>query len=179
MATTNTTYIKGMTSQMQDAYRRACIRAFGADKNGAPLFVPRLVQGYGDAPDSKGTHDYERDKDNKALMIAGKPYCCALDISIKGWTGHFKQSQQAAIKWFLYCLAEEGFVGWYRYRRSFFKNQHMHIVYVGHKMKRSLINQVKEFFVGGDGLVGDEKEPFWTPPASAIAGLKLLFQRNN
>lgn len=176
----NSTYIIGMTPEMQAAYRQACIDTWGKDKNGNPKFVPRLVQGYGDAPASKGTHNWENDgaKKPRYYFHNGKKYACALDISIKGWAGWFSKTQEPTIKWFLFNLAKNGFVGWYRYRGSFLKNKHMHIIYVGHKLKPMLNTQVNDFLNDRDGLAGHQDEPFWTAPSDVDELLRKLWEAN-
>ena len=153
----------GMTAEMYQAFLSAC-RAAG-------IKPPRIVQTIGNAPASAGFHA-------KDGFIAKRPYCAAVDLSVKSFFGLIGYKDKT-IKWFLWHLALHGFVAWYRYRGPFTFNRHIHMVYVGVPMKPQLRRQVHDFLNGRTGLAGHALEPYWTAPQAADETLKRLYLKAN
>lgn len=148
---------------MFEAFLKACSEA--------GIKPPKIMQTIGNAKASAGYH--ARDG-----LFNGRPYCCAVDLSVRSFFGATGYNEKQ-IKWLLWHLARNGFVGWYRYRGSFQFNRHLHIVYVGHPMKAQLRAQVFSFLDDRNGLAGNAKEPFWTAPADCDAELRQMFLKSN
>jgi hypothetical protein len=147
----------GMFPRQFEDYIQACYAA--------KVDPDRISQTIGSAPASKGYHA----KDG-IIINGGKPYafCAATDLDTSGLS--VKQ-----IKTLLYHLAENDFVGWYRYLRPFHTNRHIHIVYASVYMKPQLQRQVVSYLNSRDGLAGNLIERFYTAPTELDEEIKKVF----
>jgi len=142
---------------------------------------PIITQTYGQAPDSKGVHAPDgtyKDSNGKEIF-----YTAALDLSVKQAATRLRDGGKLTmgekqIKWFLYCLAKNGFVAWYRYQGAF-AVKHIHAIYVGVPMKDALRSQVRDFLNDRTGLKGHARETFWTADSELDSELRRLFEANN
>jgi len=155
------------------AFNRACEQAG---------LKPVIVQTMGTATASAGTHEI----DGSYIAADGnkQSYCAAVDVSVNQKAVFLKTGAKVPmtderIKWFLWKLAENGFVAWYRRKSQGFEAAHIHAIFVGVAMKPVLDAQVRDFLAGRDGLRGHRKEEFWTAPAALDAELKKLFEAHN
>lgn len=160
----------GMTDAQYHAFCDACDEATICP----PKFParPRIVQAIGDAKASAGFHHQDGVQD-------GRPYCAAIDVSVKSFQVHGMNTARLQIKWFLYHMALHGWAGWYRFTGSFAHNQHIHAVWAGLPMKPALENQIIDFVHDRTGLVGHAKEEFWTAPKEADDAILALFRKSN
>lgn len=159
----------GMHPQAFEAYSRAF------EKSGLPHF--RIIQTctgalQGRVLASAGTHDKD------GILGSGEAYSAAVDLSVWRVCG-VARWDEAHLKWCLFNLAMQGFVGWYRHTGSFLNNKHLHCVFVGVPMKPMLQRQVADFLANRTGLKGHATEGFWTAPASVDAHLKQMFDKAN
>lgn len=136
----------GMTTRAFNAYIVAMDSA-GIDPETTSLGTRRVVQTIGTAVASAGTHGED------GHGTDGKPYTCALDLSVKGLT-------KKAIERVLIELWKQGFCAWYRSAPEFPGNLHIHAIFSAHPMKRSLRNQVHSFLKHRSGLVSDKADAF-------------------
>ncbi len=102
----------------------------------------RILQTIGSAAASAGTHAQDG-------TASGKPYSAATDLSVSG----LSSTQIATL---LDDLARVGYAGWYR-RPGFdgwpaSEIAHIHVIWVGAPMKRSLRDQIHDWVVGKNGL---------------------------
>ena len=139
--------------------------------NEAGLKAPRIVQTVGKAKASAGYHHSDG-------VHLGEEYCAALDLSVKGFLGLGGYNEKQ-IKWLLHHMSRHGFAGWYRYRKPFSTNRHVHAIYCGVKMKRPLQFQVIDFLHDRDGLASHRKEVFWTASSEWDARLKAMLLASN
>lgn len=137
----------------------------------AGLKPPRIVQAIGNAKASAGYHA-------KDGTYKGFDYTTAVDLSVRGFLGVGGYNEKQ-IKWLLYNMALRGFAGWYRYRKPFNTNRHIHAVYVKLHMKSQLQRQVADFLRDRDGLASHGREVFWTAPPSVDERLKAQFLLSN
>jgi hypothetical protein len=154
--------VYGMPPQMYQDYIMACYKAKVNPNN-------RIVQTIGNAPASAGTHAQDGTVLENGIQYG---YGAALDLRSKDLTDQQK-------KVLLSHLFDWGFVGWYRYKGSFFANRHFHMVYARYSMKRSLRNQVHAFMNDRDGLAGNQKEVFKVATVKQKQKLRTYFLRVN
>jgi hypothetical protein len=128
-----------------------------------------VLQTIGDAASSAGTHAQDG-------TIDGKPYSAATDIAAKSLTN-------AQIQKMLDDLGRYGFAAWYRKtgQDGWYTQEtpHIHAVWAGCKMKLSLRNQLRDFFVGKNGLVSHTTYTFFTWPAPSIDYVRTQFLEYN
>jgi len=117
----------------------------------------QVMQTIGNAPASGGTH--LRDGDDSE----GNPYCAATDISVR----HPTRLTQAQIRNLLDTLARHGFAAYYRepghdhWPRG--DVEHIHAIFAGLPMKRSLQEQIHDWLHGKNGLASHASYLFWQP----------------
>lgn len=113
----------------------------------------RIVQTLGHAQASAGTHGKDGIFTNESGEI--ESYSAALDLSVKH--PPLTVTQREAL---LKALWDEGFAAWYRTAPEFPGNQHIHAIYMGVPMKRSLRNQAHSFLAHRSGLVSGKADKF-------------------
>jgi hypothetical protein len=127
-----------------------------------------ISQTIGSAPASAGYHALDG-------RVAGVPYTAAVDLRTRGMT-------DAQIRTRLARLGENGFAAWYRQpgRDGWPSSEapHIHAVFAGVIMKAELRAQVRDYLSGRNGLASHTRYGFWSPPASTLTIIRLLFQRN-
>ena len=148
----------GLSQDASDALRRAGLTA--AD----------IGQTIGDADPSAGTHEAE------ATLDHGRHYSAATDIHITGKT-------DAQVKFLLVSLSLQGFVCFYRDPgRDHWPTKdarHVHVIYCGVPMKRSLRDQVHSWLAGKNGLKRNAPYLFWQPSAKAQQICRAFFLEHN
>ena len=143
---------------------------------------PVVTQTQGNAKASAGYHASDGTYRTESGTV--QSYCAAVDVSVNQMAvrlsdGKKIRMDEAHVKWFLHCLAQNGFVAWYRYKGSFKDNKHIHGVYCGVPMKPQLRGQVKDFLNDRTGLAGHGVETFWTADSATDAKLRALFEKYN
>lgn len=127
-----------------------------------------ISQTIGSAPASAGYHAEDG-------RVAGVPYTAAVDLRTRGMT-------DAQIRTRLARLGENGFAAWYRQpgRDGWPSSEapHIHAVFAGVIMKAELRAQVRDYLSGRNGLASHTRYGFWSPPASTLTIVRLLFQRH-
>lgn len=154
--------VKGLTSQMRQDLKEVEI-----DGNFQGQ-MPRIIQCLGNAPASKGYHG----ADGKAN---GKSYCVAVDFSVETFVDENGVVDKRRLRWFLYQLARNGFVGFARLEGVWENNQHVHAIYVRHTMKPELESQVVDWLKGYNGLARRAREHFWQANEHVKAEIQLFF----
>lgn len=156
----------GMHPEAFAAYVTACFQA--------GISPARVVQTLGHAAASAGTHG----KDGTFINENGKPeaYSAALDLSVKHPRLTVEQRERLQKK-----LWSNGFGFWYRQAPEFPNNEHLHGIYFGVKMKRSLRNQAHAFLAHTSGLVSDKADKFVRDNLTATQEqhLRKMFLENN
>jgi hypothetical protein len=129
----------------------------------------QITQTIGGAVASAGTHLQDG-------TVGGQPYGAATDFSVRGMT-------QAEIKTFLGKLHFVGFAAWYRWPGHdgwpASEVPHIHAVHAGCAMKPALDAQMRDFFVGKNGLASHTEYTFFKADPDDIAEIKKLFDRFN
>jgi hypothetical protein len=80
-------------------------------------------------------------------------------------------------------MTQYGFAGWYRkpgydgWPSS--EAKHMHLVYAGCAMKLALRNQMRDWFVGKNGLTSHAPYAFYEWPQASRDRVKALFLTEN
>lgn len=136
---------KGMHPKAFDALIAACFAA-----GVAPT---RVAQTLGNAAASAGTHG----KDGSFTGEAGntEAYSAAVDLSVKH--PPINKAQRESL---LIALWSNGFAAWYRQAPEFPGNEHIHAIFMGLPMKRSLRDQAHKFLAHRSGLVSDKADKF-------------------
>ena len=149
----------GMSQFAWEAYQAA---SDAANINIAVRPDACVVQAFGDAKLSKGTHLHEprslQDMTAVRYKLGGKFYSAAADLSVKA--GGLNHTQIAT---WIEELCRAGFVAFYRAPPKF--GEHIHAVYAGVPMKPVLQKQCEDFFAGRDGLVSHSNidDEYWYP----------------
>jgi hypothetical protein len=131
----------------------------------------RVLQTIGSASASAGTHAQDG-------TINGLPYCSATDLSVSGLS-------DAEIRNLLGRLAGVGFAAWFRnpghdgwpIGSAFIR--HIHAVYANSRMKTSLQSQVRSWFDGRTGLVGNAIYTFFKWSAAEKADVRAKWVRSD
>jgi hypothetical protein len=122
-----------------------------------------ITQSVGDAPQSAGFH--KADGTFKNEKGKAEKYCASFDVSLLH-PHHYKGAELAllmvrALHYDILCF--------WRVRGQGFTSPHLHNIDCRLKMKAQLQRQVREWLNGGDGLVGNEPDPFWVGYANQVA----------
>ncbi len=110
-------------------------------------------------------------------------YCAAVDLSVNQSArrlsdGATIRMDKPHIKWVLFNLAQNGYVGWYRYQ-PIWDSKHIHIIGAMVPMKRVLQDQVIDFLNNRTGLSGHGPESFWTADDYLDAQIAEIFKASN
>jgi hypothetical protein len=126
---------------------------------------PVIVQTQGDAPESAGTHGSA----GHYIDAGGKrqSYSACIDISVNQAATRLSDKKKvvmdkARVRWLLYCLAKEGFAGFYRTEAQGFTSHHVHIICAMVPVDGLPESQVIDFLNDRNGLKGHGQETFWT-----------------
>jgi hypothetical protein len=128
----------------------------------------RITQGMNNSSDRGNVHQTD-------LVISGKPYTGAVDISVRCLT-------EAQIRTLLGRLANIGFAAWYRKQGQdgWTGPPHIHAVWAGCSLKPILREQVESWLNGGNGLFSrDAVYRFWQPSAELKEKVRALYRSSN
>ena len=139
----------------------------------AGLALKRPSQTIGAARASVGTHAKDGVLRECVESACGNyDYSAAVDLSVRGYSS-------AQIRTLIERLAERGYIAWYRRTGSFANNKHIHMVYVGVKMKGQLQSQARDGLHDRTGLVGHARETFYNLTPTQKNTLRALFLKAN
>ena len=129
----------------------------------------RILQTIGSAAAFAGIHAQDG-------TASGKPYSAATDLSVSG----LSSTQIATL---LDDLARVGYAGWYR-RPGFdgwpaSEIAHIHVIWVGAPMKRSLRDQIHDWVVGKNGLASHGPYAFHAFPKCRRDAILARFVLHN
>jgi hypothetical protein len=167
----------GMTQVAWEAYQAAS-EAAGINITGRA--DARVVQAYGHAKASRGTHLHEPRSEAQPnlnrYVISGEYYSAAADLSVRSSSGYLTNTLIAT---WIEELCRAGFVAFFRSRPSF--SPHIHAVYAGVRMKGVLRSQCRDFFAGRNGLVSHSsiEDEFWCPSAELRSIPRRMFNLSN
>ena len=166
----------GMTQFAWEAYQAA---SDAANINIAASEIARVVQAYGNAVPSAGTHLYEpRTKDPQhdveRFKLDGEFYSAAADLSVMNPT----RLTNTQIATWIEELCRAGFIAFYRTAPF---SPHIHTVYAGVRMKPILLSQCKDFFAARNGLVSHTsiEDKFWCPSDTLRDIPRAMFKESN
>jgi hypothetical protein len=135
----------------------------------AGVTASRIVQTIGSAAASAGTHASDG-------TVDGKAYTAAVDLRTKDLT-------QAQILALSSALATNGYAAYYRWPGHdgwpASEAPHIHAVYAGCAMKRSLRDQIHDWLAGKNGLASHTAYTFFTPTQAMENTVRALFLANN
>jgi hypothetical protein len=145
---------------------------------------PVIVQTYGTAPQSKGTHGvagYYKNWLGKKI-----PYSPCVDFSVKQKAYHLLTKKyitmdEQQIRWFLFNCSKVALCGWFRTEQQGFDDEHVHLITPMVDMEDLPIvcRQVVDFVNDRSGLASHGPEHFWTAPTQNDEKIAKAFAKCN
>lgn len=145
---------------------------------------PVIVQTWGTAKQSKGTHGIAGYYKNWLGKKIGYSPCVDFSVKQKAYhilTKTYITMDEHQIKWFLFNCSKVGIAGWYRTEQQGFDDEHMHIITPMVNMEEMPIvcRQVVDFVNDRTGLASHGPEHFWTAPTQYDKKIAKEFARAN